>query len=113
MAQRISMNRRRNYRRPIPQLAVTLKGLGDTRYTKDWSLGGIALIGPVEGLEVGSQVEGEIGRCHDNAQMLPFTAQVVRTEQDEDDNVMVAFEFTDISAECFSFLERLLRRPFS
>ena len=89
-----SVSRRQHHRFERPEMAVRLNGLSGS--TKDWSLGGIAVRLPDDGLsglgeaeEVSGELEiGPSGERHD------FKGRIVRVERDQD---LVAIKFSRLS----------------
>ncbi len=106
MAQVFRRNLRRDYRRRMPQLTVCLDG--DATYsTRNWSLGGMALSGFSERLEIGTDVAGQLRPALYGGPWMGFAARVVRIEIP----VLIALQFTELSPSAFTFLERLWRHP--
>ena len=103
------INRRRDVRRVLPVLSVQL---GEHTYpTRDWSLGGFALTGVSylgRPLEVGEAIQGQLGHPEDGMlEDATFTAEVRRVAENGD---LVGCQYTQLTTEAFTFLERLMRR---
>ena len=94
-----SVSRRQHHRFERPEMGVRLNGLSGS--TRDWSLGGIAVRLPDDGLpddglsglgeaeEVSGELEiGPSGERHD------FKGRIVRVERDQD---LVAIKFSRLS----------------
>jgi hypothetical protein len=103
MAQVYRTNLRRDRRRSLPVMSVTL---GEVTYTtRDWSLGGLALQGADPLLEDGETVEGHV--AEEGGAPHRFAAVVVRHDPEGD---VVALKFTELAPSTFAFLERLQTR---
>lgn len=103
------INRRKDVRRVLPVLLIQL---GDLRFpTRDWSLGGFALTGATylgRPLEIGELIVGALGRPEDAvAADATFHAEVRRVAEKGD---LVGCQYTELTTEAFTFLERLMRR---
>lgn len=107
MAQVFRIDRRRDKRRPVPEIAVRIDGQVGT--SLDWSLGGLSVESLHPAYKIGDIVAGELGRAGEGGHWLPFMAQVVRRERLSRG---AGLHFVDLSTECFDFLEAVLRhRP--
>ncbi len=109
MAQVFRTNRRRDQRRPRPQLAVRL-ARDEIYHTRDWSLGGLALQGPVGRFTIGDLIQGDMRGGIGEGQWYGFTAEVVRLERGAG---IAGLAFKGLSAEAYAFLEQFWRhRPY-
>ncbi|NNG03928.1 MAG: hypothetical protein HKM95_07485 [Inquilinus sp.] len=106
MSKVIRRSFRRDFRNETPSLALQIGD--DVVHSRDWSIGGFSIY-DMHRLSIPCMVEdvicGTLGRDRDIPR-YEFTATVVRLEPQSN---MMACKFIDMSNECFSFLEQLLR----
>ena len=106
MSQVIRRSFRRDFRHESPPLALQIGD--DVVHSRDWSMGGFAIY-DMHRLSIPCVVDdvicGTLGRDRDIPR-YEFTATVVRMDPKSN---MMAGKFIDMSNECFSFLEQLLR----
>ena len=106
---RVSYDRRedrRDRRYPLPPLTIVL---ADAEYTTvNWSLGGFLLAGFTGRAAIGQKLTGTL-RVHQGAKDVAFTATVVRT----DEPGQIGVQFTDLTDEVVTMLDRAIARRFS
>lgn len=102
MAQIYQRDLRRDRRRTLPVLYVSIAGV--TYSTRDWSLGGLALHGADPLLVDGETVEGHMTDREQDGMPHAFAALVVRHDPEAD---VVALNFTELAPDAFAFLENL------
>ena len=107
MPQIIHRNRRRDHRRNLPSLEMTLCGI-EGYVCCDWSLGGFSASGPADSFSVGDPLTGGLRPPGGDGDWLQFDGTVTRTLPQLG---LVAARFNSLSPECYAFLERQFRRP--
>lgn len=106
MAQVIKHDSRRDKRRDWPSLLVRID---DTVHiTRDWSLGGMAIVMVRQRFVPGDVVSGEIAVGQPAQGWCQFIAEVVRADYHVG---LVALRFAELSPTAFDLLERHMRRP--
>ena len=106
MAQVIKHDSRRDKRRDWPPLSVRIDGL--VHMTRDWSLGGLAVVLAKQRFVPGDVVSGDIAVGQPPQNWCPFVAEVVRADYH---TCLVALRFAELSSNAFDLLERHMRRP--
>ncbi len=95
-----SVERRRHKRHENPNLLVTIDG--HTYQARNWSLGGILLVGYDGEKDVGEAIRGELGFAGE-PERHPFEALVVRQDSDSGE---LAFGFAGLSDMALDLLSR-------
>ena len=106
MAQKIKQDSRRDKRRDWPPLSVRIDEA--VHMTRDWSLGGMAIVAATRRFALGDVVFGDLALGQPPQDWSRFVAEVVRADYR---SCVVALHFVELSPQAFDLLEGSIRRP--